>query len=633
MREDPVQDGDRIKSAKWKDLSSRLPKLPTAVVAIGTLAIVGLTAYALNQYQQASQPKPEETPIVLPEETSVSAIGRLEPEGEVITVAAPATAQETKIGRLLVEEGDRVTAGQLLAVLDNIERLSAALDKAQAEVNTAEADLADAQTGGKPGDIAAQSAKVASARAELRGQTGIDIAAIERLQAQLAGEEKAQNAGIARLEAELQGGDTSQAAAIARLRAELAGESKAQTARINSLLAQLAGEKKTQAATLARLRAELAGERKAQQATIDRLRNEIAGESQTQQATVARVQAQLNNAEVEVRRYRNLFGEGAISASRLDSKELELKTLQQQLAEATSNRRKTVNSLEKQLQEAQANRNKTIATLEEQIQETEANRQRNITSLEQQIQEALANRNKTLASLEQQIRETSANRSKDNTAIAKQIQEAQANRDRTIGTLEQELNQAQATRRKNQVTLQQEISGSQGTLDAIKNPKSSQVRVAQAKLQSSIASYKQAKADLDAAYIRSPINGQVFKINARPGEKVSDRLSESTNDFGILQIGQTEQMVVTAEVYESDIEKVKVGQKVTIVSDSKAFSGELTGEVTRIGLQIGKKDVLNTDPAADVDARVIEVKIVLDRANSQKVAGLTNSKVVVKISL
>jgi HlyD family secretion protein len=55
--------------------------------------------------------------------------------------------------------------------------------------------------------------------------------------------------------------------------------------------------------------------------------------------------------------------------------------------------------------------------------------------------------------------------------------------------------------------------------------------------------------------------------------------------------------------------------------------------VDHIGLQIGKKDVLDTDPAADTDARVVEVKIRLDPEASQVVAGLTYLQVNVKILL
>jgi HlyD family secretion protein len=53
--------------------------------------------------------------------------------------------------------------------------------------------------------------------------------------------------------------------------------------------------------------------------------------------------------------------------------------------------------------------------------------------------------------------------------------------------------------------------------------------------------------------------------------------------------------------------------------------------VAEIGLQIGKKDVLGTDPVADADARVVEVKIRLDPSSSKQVADLTNLQVNVVI--
>lgn len=52
-----------------------------------------------------------------------------------------------------------------------------------------------------------------------------------------------------------------------------------------------------------------------------------------------------------------------------------------------------------------------------------------------------------------------------------------------------------------------------------------------------------------------------------------------------------------------------------------------------IGRQIGKQDVLDSDPAADVDARVVEVKIGLTPEASKRVSGLTYAKVVVAINL
>jgi HlyD family secretion protein len=92
-------------------------------------------------------------------------------------------------------------------------------------------------------------------------------------------------------------------------------------------------------------------------------------------------------------------------------------------------------------------------------------------------------------------------------------------------------------------------------------------------------------------------------------------------------------MLVVAEIPEDNIGKVRLGQKATISSDNGAFTGQLQGTVTEIGRKVGKRDVLNTDPAADVDARVVEVKISLPREDSERVSGLTFAKVLVEIGI
>ena len=101
----------------------------------------------------------------------------------------------------------------------------------------------------------------------------------------------------------------------------------------------------------------------------------------------------------------------------------------------------------------------------------------------------------------------------------------------------------------------------------------------------------------------------------RPGEIVS-------SDEGIARIGQIKNMYAVAEVYESDINKVKLGQSVTITSS--AIADKLQGTVEKIGLEIERQNVVNTDPTANIDARVVEVKVKLNEASSQKVAGLAN---------
>jgi ABC exporter DevB family membrane fusion protein len=86
-------------------------------------------------------------------------------------------------------------------------------------------------------------------------------------------------------------------------------------------------------------------------------------------------------------------------------------------------------------------------------------------------------------------------------------------------------------------------------------------------------------------------------------------------------------MYAVAEVYEADIGRVRVGQQARV--SSPALPRTLLGRVERIGLKIGRKDVLSTDPVADADARVVEVDILLD--DPEPAAALTNLRVDVVI--
>jgi HlyD family secretion protein len=166
------------------------------------------------------------------------------------------------------------------------------------------------------------------------------------------------------------------------------------------------------------------------------------------------------------------------------------------------------------------------------------------------------------------------------------------------------------------------LTQSEGLLNSVSEVRPTDIQFAEAQLQTAIVNIKKAEVDLDLAQVRAPIDGQVLKVNSKIGEVVSQ-----TN--GVIDLGNTNQMYVVAEIYETDIGKIKVGQKAVI--QSEAFEGEITGKVDRIGLRIAKNDVLGTDPAAKTDVRIIEVKIKLD--DSKKVSGLTNLQVRVKVDM
>ncbi len=102
--------------------------------------------------------------------------------------------------------------------------------------------------------------------------------------------------------------------------------------------------------------------------------------------------------------------------------------------------------------------------------------------------------------------------------------------------------------------------------------------------------------------IIAPVDGRILNVKIKPGENIS------TNT--VLTMGDTGSMRAVAEVYETDIGRVKLGQTATV--SSRALPRTLTGKVVRIGNMVFKNDVLNVDPAARADARVVEVWIELD---------------------
>ena len=373
---------------------------------VGLLLVSGIAVYTS---QTGETEKTTLVPVAVKSDNlNVTALGRIEPLGEVIKLAPPPTQGGAKVEKLLVKEGDRVKADRIVAILDSHDRKLAEVKLAEKEVRVAAANLEIVKAGAKQGEINAQ------------------IATIERLQAQL------------------------------------------QT------------------------------ETRVQLATIDRLKAELA------------------NAEIELQRNQKLATQGAISASSLDRFRLGLATAKER------------------------------------------------------------------------------------------VREAQANLSRIRDTLNQQIKQARAD------------------LDRVSEVRSVDVEKAKAELERSIASVSKAKAELEQAYVKAPIDGQVLKIYARAGEKISE-------EDGVMELGQTEQMIVIAEVYESDISRIKIGQKATVKSEGGAFEETLQGTVSKIGFKIGKQDVLSTDPAADVDVRVVEVTILLDLESSRRVSSLTYAKVVANI--
>ncbi len=139
------------------------------------------------------------------------------------------------------------------------------------------------------------------------------------------------------------------------------------------------------------------------------------------------------------------------------------------------------------------------------------------------------------------------------------------------------------------------------------------------KLESSI---KAINFDLEQTHLKSPIDGIVLQILAREGER--------PNSSGVLNVGANQSMEALIEVYESDIDRVVMGQVVDLISENGGFRGSLRGQVNMISPQVRQRRVLSTDPTGDADSRVVEVRVKLDNASVEKVSHLTGMKVIAR---
>ncbi|MFN6571692.1 HlyD family efflux transporter periplasmic adaptor subunit [Dendronalium sp. ChiSLP03b] len=349
-------------------------------------------------------------------------------------------------------------------------------------------------------------------------------------------------------------------------------KAKLQESRANLAQVRIGSPRDIQAQTaiIARLQAQLRGERDAQQASVTRIAAQLSAEKVAQQATVNRLEAEFSGQKDTLRA--------------------------------------TIARIQAQQRNAQVDAGRYDYLYREGAisQQERDNRRLNAVTTSQQVTESQATLRQTLATLRQQVAE------------------ARANQVKTLTTLQQQLIEAKVTRDKTVATLQRQIDEETARLNRLVDVRPTDVQIAQAQVTNAIASVRQAEAQLKLTYVQAPSAGEILTIHTKSGEAISPN--------GIAEIGQTDRMMVIAEVPEDSIGKVRIGQSAIVSSDNGAFNGELKGVVTEIGRKIGKKDVLNTDPAADVDARVVEVKIALSSEDSPKVSGLTNAKVLVDIN-
>ncbi|KZL50091.1 HlyD family efflux transporter periplasmic adaptor subunit [Nodularia spumigena CS-586/05] len=201
---------------------------------------------------------------------------------------------------------------------------------------------------------------------------------------------------------------------------------------------------------------------------------------------------------------------------------------------------------------------------------------------------------------------------------------------RELATAEATLMERTAELDKTITTLQAQILEEEARLTQLTEIRPVDIEIANLRLQKAKIAVIQRKARLENAKVRAPAFGQILRINTRIGEQVN-------TSRGIVEIARTDRMFAVAEVAETDIDKIRLGQQATISSEYGGFSGDIKGNVEQIALQIGKRtlqDAANTrGPTTDDNSRVIAVKIRIDPQYNSQIAALTYMLVRVKIDI
>lgn len=140
-----------------------------------------------------------------------------------------------------------------------------------------------------------------------------------------------------------------------------------------------------------------------------------------------------------------------------------------------------------------------------------------------------------------------------------------------------------------------------------------------ARLSLAVASAERDRAaqELSRSVVVAPFDGTVIEIHARPGER--------PGAGGILEFGDTRSMTAELELYQSDVARIHPGQPVRL--RSPAFPDDLVGRIDRVGLSVGRQQRIDTSPAANLDARVVKARVVLDAASSSQAQTLIGLEV------
>ncbi len=166
-----------------------------------------------------------------------------------------------------------------------------------------------------------------------------------------------------------------------------------------------------------------------------------------------------------------------------------------------------------------------------------------------------------------------------------------------------------------------ERAEAEAELETLSRPRPEDVALAEARLASAEAELARARAEAALARVAAPIAGTVLKIHARPGDQVGTD--------GLLELADLDALDVVAEVYETDLPRLRPGApaEVVVPGEPRRYGATLR----EIGWTVRRATQAGTDPVAAVDARTVEVRLTLSEEGRQALLRRTNMQVQVAI--
>jgi len=132
------------------------------LLGVALLAALAGGAFLMTRPGEAERTPP---PPAATGPVGVGALGRVEPASRILRLAPSISQEGARITSLLVTEGDRVQADQVVAEFSDAALKDAALAQARAQVAQARARLERTRAAGRPSEVAAQRARIEALRA------------------------------------------------------------------------------------------------------------------------------------------------------------------------------------------------------------------------------------------------------------------------------------------------------------------------------------------------------------------------------------------------------------------------------------------------------------------------------------